>query len=432
MAVQAGEAKTTRAVIAYFTPITLLVYLTNPVNQFLDYATSYMLKDHLHASAPEVSMFRLVLAIPVYLAVIFGLTRDLWSPLGRRDRGYFIVFGLVTAAIFAALAFVKLSFGGLLAGMFFATLSFRFVNSGYQGLMALVGQEKLMAGRISALWNAVQTVPLVVGALAGGYVAEHLAPRATFLVVAALTAMIALFGLWKPAEIFAHAYDRPEATGSNLIGDVKRLLKHRAIYAPVLGLFLFQFAPGSNTPLQYFLTDRLHATDAVYAEYNAIFLVAFLPLFIGYGWLCRRFTLRTLLFWGTLLTIPQMIPLAFIHSPAQALLVAAPIGVMGSLLAPALYDLAIRSCPPGLQGALMMLVDGAFFLSYRGGDLLGSWIYNASPKYGFYWDVALTSAVYALILPIVMFLAPRALTERRDGEPLPLIQPDEAAAIAIA
>lgn len=416
----AEEAHATRAVVGYFTPITLLVYLTNPVNQFLDYATSYMLKDHLHASPAQVSVFRLILALPVYVAVIFGLTRDLWSPLGRRDRGYFIVFGLVTALIFIVLAFVKLTFMGLLVGMFLATLSFRFVNSAFQGLMALVGQEKLMAGRLSSLWNVVLTFPLAVGALAGGWVAEHLSPRGTFLAAAALISLIALFGLWKPRAIFAHAYDRPEAQGLDLWGDIRRLFAHKAVWAPVLALFLFQFSPGSNTPLQYYLTDRLHASDAVYAQYNAIFLAAFLPLYAGYAWLCRRFTLRALLFWGALLCIPQMIPLAFIHTPAQALIVAAPIGIMGSLLAPALYDLAIRSCPPGLQGALMMLVDGAYFLSYRAGDLLGSWVYQASPRYGFVWDVVLTSAVYALILPIVMILAPHALTARRDGEALPI------------
>lgn len=425
---KADEARSTRAVMGYFAPITLVVYLVNPVTQFLDYATSYMLKDQLHAGPEQVSLFRLVLAIPVYVTVIFGLTRDLWSPLGRRDRGYFIIFGAVTAAIFVGLAFAKLTFGVLLMGMFFATLSFRFVVSAYQGLMALVGQEKLMSGRISSLWNVVQTLPLMVGALAGGWVAEHLSPQKTFLAAAAITALIVLFGFWKPKVIFDHAYDRPEARGLDLVGDVKRLVRHKGVWAPVIALFLFQFSPGSNTPLQFFLTNQLHASDAVYAEYNAIFLVAFLPIFAAYGWLCRRFTLRTLLFWGTIITIPQMIPLAFIHSPQAALLWAAPIGMMGAVAAAAFYDLAIRSCPPGLQGALMMLVDGAFFLSYRAGDLLGAWIYNASARYGFVWDVVLTTAVYALILPIVMFLPPRGLTERRDGETLPLVQPQEAVA----
>ena len=45
---------------------------------------------------------------------------------------------------------------------------------------------------------------------------------------------------------------------------------------------------------------------------------------------------------------------------------------MGGIAAAAYYDLAMRSCPPGLQGTLMMMVDGVNQLSYRGGDVLGS------------------------------------------------------------
>jgi len=76
-----------------------------------------------------------------------------------------------------------------------------------------------------------------------------------------------------------------------------------------------------------------------------------------------------------------MIPLAFIHSPAWAVILAAPIGMMGGIAAGAYFDLAIRSCPPGLQGTLMMLVDGFLILSARGGDLLGSRIYLSNPEY---------------------------------------------------
>src|SRR5215469_12703396 len=77
-------------IFLYFSPLTLLVYLVLPHGYLLDIATTYMLKDQLRATATEVSMFRLVTAIPVYLSFAFGFTRDLWNPLGMRDRGYFL------------------------------------------------------------------------------------------------------------------------------------------------------------------------------------------------------------------------------------------------------------------------------------------------------------------------------------------------------
>ena len=64
-AMENGSASTGR-VFAYFAPLTLLVYLVMPHGYLLDFATSYMLKDQLHASATQVSLFRLLTAIPVY------------------------------------------------------------------------------------------------------------------------------------------------------------------------------------------------------------------------------------------------------------------------------------------------------------------------------------------------------------------------------
>ena len=139
------------------------------------------------------------------------------------------------------MAFSPVSYRGLYVGMFLAMLLFRFITAAYQGLMALVGQEKLMSGRLSVLWNIVSSVPYVAAALASGYISDHLNPKSTFLLVAGFVACIGLLGFWKPRSVFSHAYDKPQAKGTNLVGDVKRLVKHRAIYPAVLIMFLMEF-----------------------------------------------------------------------------------------------------------------------------------------------------------------------------------------------
>jgi len=305
--------------------------------------------------------------------------------------------------------------------MLMVMLSFRFIAAAYQGLMALVGQEKLMSGRLSALWNIVAIIPVITGAFASGYISEHLPPKETFSLVAALALFIALLGFWKPRSVFSHTYDKPQARGTDFVGEVKRLVKHRAIYPAVLINFLWNFAPGAATPLQFYLTNKLHASDAVYSYYNGIFEASFVPTFLLFGFLCKRVPLNKLLWWGTIVAVPQMIPLAFIHSGNLALLLAVPIGLMGGVSTAAYFDLAMRSCPPGLQGTLMMLVDGVLLLSARGGDLLGSRIYNSSPTNGFLYCVIATTVVYALILPLIL-LVPKQLIATADGEPNPRVE----------
>ena len=416
-------------VFRYFAPLTMFVYLVMPHGYFLDFTLAALLKNKLHATPEMISTFRLVTCIPVYFSFLWGFTRDLWNPFGLRDRGYFLLFGLATAAVFIWLAFATPSYERWMAGILLTMATFRFVAAAYQGLLALTGQEEMMSGRLSALWQIMGALPYVLGGFVSGWVADNLEPRTIFLIFAVLCLVIAAFSFWKSRAVFAGTYDKPIAKGSSFWGDVKRLALHRAIYPAVLINFLFNFAPGSNTPLQFYLSNTLHASDAYYGDYNAIFAAAFLPVFFLYGWLCTRVSLRTLLWWGTIITVPQMVPLALITTPLQSLVMAALTGLMGGIAAGAYFDLAIRSCPPGLQGTLMMLVDGMFILANRGGDKLGVWIYDLSPKYGFLYCVIATTAVYAAILPLLL-LIPKALIATADGEKNNEIEAAGAAAAA--
>jgi hypothetical protein len=404
-----------RQTFLYFGALTLFVYLATPSSYLVDIQTSYMLKNQLHATTTQTSWFRLVTAIPLYLAFAAGLVRDKWSPLGLRDRGYFLIFAPITAIAFVWVAASHLSYTGLVIGMLFVMLTTRFVGAAYQGLIALVGQEQFMSGRLSVVWGVVSTIPVIAGAFASGFISDHLPPYTMFYLVAGLTLCIGLIGLWKPRSVFSHAYDRPQARGTSFRSDVRRLLKHRAVYPAVLIWLLWSFAPGANTPLQFYLTNKLHASDAVYSYFNGIFAASFIPTCLLYGFLCKKVALNKLLWWGTIIAVPQMVPLAFIPTANLALLMAIPIGLMGGIATAAYFDLAMRSCPPGLQGTLMMMVDGMYALAARGGDLLGSKIYDSSPTHGFLYCVIAITVVYALILPLIL-LVPKQLIATRDGE----------------
>jgi len=405
----------TNQVFLYFGTLTFLLGIVNPTNYFTDISTSYMLKNQLHMSAEQISGFRLLTLIPVYLAFIFGLLRDRWNPFGMRDRGLFLIFGPTTALVFFWLAFQKVSLVGIFTGVLLVVLSTRLVIAAYQGLISLVGQEKLMAGRLATVWNAVYYIPIAISSWLSGLATVNLTPKATFIALGVCSLGVGALGLWKPKQVFTGAYESPEAKTLALGTDVKRLLKHKAIYAPVLIMFLWNFAPGSQTPLQFYLTNTLHASDAAYANFNAIFTISFLPTFFVYGYLCTRYPLRKLLFWGTVIAVPQLVPLLFVHSAVGAELLAIPIGLMGGIATAAYYDLAMRSCPPGLQGTLMLMVDGVYWLCQRGGDMLGSYIYDRDHKYGFMYCVIAITIVYALILPCLK-LAPKYITATRDGE----------------
>jgi hypothetical protein len=69
----------------------------------------------------------------------------------------------------------------------------------------------------------------------------------------------------------------------------------------------------------------------------------------------------------------------------------------------------------------MIMVDGVYTLSARGADVLGSRIHLSSPTYGFLYCVLATTAVYALILPLIL-LIPKRLIATADGESNPVVE----------
>ncbi len=413
----AGER---RRVLGYAGALLLILNFASPGGGLLSVPISFFLKNRFHLQAHELALFNLWTGAPFYAAFVFGFLRDRWSPWGRGDRGHLILFGAATAAIYAGLAFLNPTYAMLFAGVLIVTASLQTASGAANGLIADEGQEHLMAGQASTVVNLASNAPAVVGYLLGGLLSEALegqravgAARILFLIGAGLMATTAVIGGFGSRRVILAGAATPTTT---VVGDIVRLLRAWPVYPPLIMLLLWDFAPASGAVLQYHLANTLHASDAEVGAFYAIFYASCLPTVLLYGWLCQRVALSRLIFWGTLIAIPQWVPLLFAHTPQAALLLAVPIGLMGGLASAAYVDLAIRSCPAGLQGTMMMLVTTtAYYVSARLGDLWGAELYDS--KGGLLTTVLATTAVYALILPILL-VTPRRLVATADGQAL--------------
>lgn len=408
-----------QTIYVYLGVLLILLAFGGPHGGLIDIPISFLLKNKLHLEAHDLANFRLISAIPLYLSFVFGFIRDSWSPFGMHDRGYMLVFGATTAALYVCFAFMPVTYGMLLLAVVLVTISFLFVASAQNGLASTIGQQHAMTGRVSTLWNVFGSLPGVAALLIGGSVSDILesgsidrAGRALFLSGAVIMAAVTAYALWKPKSVFDNIYSE---TATRPLDDIKRLVRHWPIYPALLIWLLWNFAPGSVTPLQYHLQNSLHATDAAWGQWNAIFSVSFVPTFLLFGYLCQRLPLRTLLIWGTVAAIPQMIPLLFTNSVASVLMAAVPMGLMGGVASAAYLDLIIRSCPKGLQGTTLMMSSSLLVVISRFGDVLGTNLYD---HYGnFSICVIAITLVYALILPTLL-LVPKHLIAAADGEVL--------------
>jgi MFS family permease len=398
----------------------LLVVLTvigSPSGALVEIAMTLLLKNKLHLSQSELSLLRGLASVPVFISPIYGFIRDRWNPFGIRDRGIIMLFGTLTVVLYLLLMFVTVTATSFLASILVLRFSFRFLSSSEQGLTATLGQQHAMSGRIATvLITALSLLGAGVSYL-GGDLSEVLERQQVdtafhdlFLICAVIIAGVVLWGWWGPKAVFDNI--RNERVGKiTSLDDVRRLLRHRAIYPALLITALWAFAPGSDTALLYYLQGSYHCTDAQWGEFQAIFGLGFIPTTLLFGLLATRVALSRLLLWGTVIGIPQMVPLLFIHSMNDALLAGLAMGLLGGIASAAYMTLAFRSCPPGLQATMLMLVASLGDISFRVGDWLGA---NLSHLGGFSTCVIAITIVYALILPILLMI-PHGLASRRDG-----------------
>jgi hypothetical protein len=413
------SAGTRVRILTYLSVLILLLGFGAPQGGLIDVPISFFLKNKLHLVASQIALFRLGAGVPLYLSFLCGLVRDSWNPFGMRDRGYMVLFGAATAALFVLFAFAPFGATTLLVAVMALTVAFLFVSSAQNGLMAQVGQQHVMSGQVSTVFNVVASLP-TLGALAlGGLLSDQLegrngpvAERILFLTGAAVMATIALYGLLRPKSVYDNLH-RELGPRADLFGDLRRLFTYWPVYPALLIWALWQFAPGAQTPLQFYLQDTLHSSDAEWGWWNAIFVGSFIPTFLLYGWLSQRYPLRPLLWWGCVVAVPQMVPLLFIKTAAGALIAAVPIGLMGGVCSAAYTDLLIRSCPRGLQGTVLMASISLYWISSRFGDILGTNLYDHF--HNFTVCVIAITTVYASIL-LVLLAVPKRLTMTADGE----------------
>jgi hypothetical protein len=198
-------AQARRKIFVYLGILIVMLAFGSPAGGLIDIPISFLLKNKLHLQAHEVAGFRLVAAIPLYFAFVFGFIRDIWNPFGMRDRGLMLLFGVVSGLFYVLFAFTSIGYWTLLLAVIVLTVSFLFVSSAQNGLTAVLGQQHAMTGQISAAWNVFLSIPTFAALLAGGALSGLLeekgsdqAVRILFLAGAAIMFTVAAYALWRP------------------------------------------------------------------------------------------------------------------------------------------------------------------------------------------------------------------------------------------
>lgn len=356
----------------------------------------FILKDRLHASPETVAIFEAITMIPVYGAILFGLLRDRWSPFGLRDRGYIAIAAPAATALYLWLALAPSSYRLLLVGVTAAMAAYQMLDTAIAALVATVGRREAMTDSVSALWEMMETAVRVVAMLLGGWLAGHLSPQPVFLIAAGLTIVVWLWGSLAPRSLFAEdtRYEQEDLTAL-----VRRLVSQGRLLWPVVLILLFHsFSPGWGTPLLYYLTNERHLSSEVFgtcraAQFAGVFLAA-----AGFRAINQRFTVRQFLGFAIAVNILPAFLFLLIRSAESAILISMFVGFVSGLSTVAVFDLLMRCCPRGLEGAGMAVGHSAFGIASAIGDVIGAVVYSHG---GFAACLIIDAAATAAIVPFL-------------------------------
>lgn len=399
-------------VIVYFGILNLVLGIASP-GGILAIPITYLLKDDFHLGPVQVATFIAVTSSPFCVAFLFGFFRDRFRSSLGGDRGWLALGSVAAVACYLWLAVMALDLRALTVLVLLVTVCFLFMYSAAQAMLTAVAQERLMSGRLSATSLSGSFVPLVLAALAGGWIVKHLSVHGAFVAAAAITVVVLIQMM---VSVNPESTIRSDSQPESSLAAIKRVATYRPIWAASLIWFLWNFSPGMQTPMFYHLTNTLKISPQAYGVFTALSIGCNLPPMLLYGALCRRFPLSRLLRWGTVLGILAPLILLLAFGTWSAMLVGVISGLLSGLGFVAFMDLIIRSCPAGLEGTGVMLSTAAFTFALSLGNVFGSWVYAQG---GFSTAMFVSAISTALILPVT-WIVPPAITATREGEGIEL------------
>lgn len=369
----------------------------------------HILKEVLNATPFQTSLFFISAGAAWMIKPLFAIAVD-WL-CHRFGRGATLQFSAAAAvACWMLVASLPLRYETLLLGFFLANISIIIATNLVGGVLVEKSKEQLATGRLGSASMAGRHVGYLIAGPLGGFLAgESLG----------LTAAVggAVIGLLIPMALIIRM-DGDKLPGDStvrILGELGAAFRTKSFWAAAVIMFLFELAPGFETPLYYLQTSSLRFSDQWIGWLQLVTAVGGV---IGAGLfaiVCSRFSLRTTLSAGVLMNALASLLFYFYKDAESAVIVSLIFGIAGTLSFMPVMDLSARATPGGVACAGFAVVMSARYLSTHLSDLVGSKLVD--PKIGLsfndlIWVNSVTTALVIFAIPLI----PAFLLSSKDGE----------------
>jgi hypothetical protein len=370
-----------------------------------------LLKNELHLDRTANAAFFFWAGLAWYLKPFAGILTDAFPLFGSRRKSYIVISASLAALSWLALTVTPHEFRDLLLVVILINTFMVIASTVVGGYMVETAQANSGSGRLTAIRQFVQQACFIVNGPAAGFLASI-----AFGWTAAACGGIML--LLVPVTILFLQERRQQPDSRQILANARAQLVNIATARTMWGaaglMALFYIAPGFATALFYKQQNELHLDTHPQGFLQLIAGVCGVLAALGYGVLCRRLNLRTLLVGCMMFATAANLGYLFYSSAGRAQAIEGLNGFGYTLAELALMDLAVRATPAGSERLGFSLMVSIRNLALFGTDWFGSHLLD---EYHFSFDsLVLANSLTTLIAVPLVFLLPRLLVLRKDAE----------------
>jgi len=262
------------------------------------------------------------------------------------------------------------------------------------GTMCVEGKKHNITGKIQVIqWISITLASIVAGLL-GGYLADHVSYRLTFLL------LIPFYGfMFIPLYFYQESkVKRIACSFINTIKQYKVIFTHKSFLWACLFLFLYKFSPSFGTPLSFIERDSFKWSYQFMGVLSTIASIISIFGAVIYWKTCQHIQIKKWLYYSVFLGAITTLSYLY-YTPITAVVYLAIYSLIDMFVHLIIMDWMAKSSIVGLEASTFALLCGINNLSAgTASSFCGAWLY---PIIGLSPLIILSSLTSFLCLPLI-------------------------------
>ena len=378
-ATQALTLDTERSEVRRLMLFFAVVYLAEGICQsdgLISQPLNFYLKQVHGWTAVQVTAFLTVFNLPWFFKPFYGIVSDFVPLFGYRRKSWMLVANGAAAAGYVAV--MTTGAPDMLLVLLLVAVYGMAVVSTLSGAILVEAGQKLHASSwfVNQQW-LWYNVAAIATSLLGGLFVQWFTPI-NALHAAALTAGIsplaAIICTLTLIDEDKSAISRDGMKAS--LASLSMALKTSQLWVIGGFLFFFYFSPGLDTPLYFFMTDRLKFSQAYIGVLNSINAVGGIAAALVYATYLRNVSTRSMLYLSIAAGVVSTLGFVLMLGPATAALAQFFYGAASMWTLVASLGLAAEYCPRRAEAFGFAAMVAITNVSGAAADNVGSWLYE--------------------------------------------------------